>query len=101
MATTYYALANMPIAEVYALQFTLPIFTIIGAVISIANSLNVGVVIEGIESPLQLRRVQALGAKLVQGFLFSHPMPLPEARAWLDDRTRPRVPEAQAALNGP
>ena len=33
MATTYYALANMPIAEVYALQFTLPIFTIIGAVI--------------------------------------------------------------------
>ncbi len=75
--------------------------TIIGAVISIANSLNVGVVIEGIESPLQLRRVQALGAKLVQGFLFSHPMPLPEARAWLDDRTRPRVPEAQAALNGP
>jgi len=33
MATTYYALANMPIAEVYALQFTLPIFTIFGAVI--------------------------------------------------------------------
>jgi drug/metabolite transporter (DMT)-like permease len=33
MATTYYALANMPIAEVYALQFTLPIFTILGAVI--------------------------------------------------------------------
>lgn len=33
MATTYYALANMPIAEVYALQFTMPIFTIIGAVI--------------------------------------------------------------------
>ena len=32
MATTYYALANMPIAEVYALQFTLPIFTILGAV---------------------------------------------------------------------
>lgn len=33
MATTYYALANMPIAEVYALQFTMPILTILGAVI--------------------------------------------------------------------
>ena len=33
MAATYYALANMPIAEVYALQFTLPIFSILGSVI--------------------------------------------------------------------
>ncbi len=33
MAATYYALANMPIAEVYALQFTLPIFSILGGVL--------------------------------------------------------------------
>ena len=33
MATTYYALANMPIADVYALQFTNTLFTILGAVL--------------------------------------------------------------------
>ncbi len=33
MATTYFALANMPIAEVYALQFTNALFTILGAVL--------------------------------------------------------------------
>ncbi|MBS40175.1 MAG: hypothetical protein CMM83_00385 [Rhodospirillales bacterium] len=33
MAATYYALANIPIAEVYALQFTLPLFMIIVAAI--------------------------------------------------------------------
>lgn len=33
MVATYYALARMPIADVYALQFTLPLFTILGAVL--------------------------------------------------------------------
>jgi len=33
MSATYFALANMPIAEVYALQFTLPFFSILGAVL--------------------------------------------------------------------
>jgi drug/metabolite transporter (DMT)-like permease len=33
MATTYFALANMPIADVYALQFTNSLFTILGAVL--------------------------------------------------------------------
>jgi drug/metabolite transporter (DMT)-like permease len=33
MVASYFALARMPIAEVYALQFTLPLFTILGAVL--------------------------------------------------------------------
>lgn len=33
MATTYFALANIPIAEVYALQFTNSLFTILAAVL--------------------------------------------------------------------
>ena len=57
--------------------------TIIGAVASMAKSLNVSVVVEGIESVNQLRRVRDLGATSVQGFLFSPPMPLEEAQTWL------------------
>lgn len=57
--------------------------TIIGAVVSMAKSLNVSVVVEGIESVSQLRRVRELGATSVQGFLFSPPMPLGEAKEWL------------------
>jgi len=57
--------------------------TIIGAVVSMAKSLNVSVVVEGIESVSQLRRVRDLGATSVQGFLFSPPMPLGEAKEWL------------------
>lgn len=57
--------------------------TIIGAVTSMARSLGVEVVVEGIESVAELRRVRELGATSVQGFLFSRPMPLAEATEWL------------------
>ncbi len=57
--------------------------SIIGAATSMASSLGVKVVVEGIESVEELRRVRQLGATLVQGFLFSHPMPLEEACEWI------------------
>lgn len=58
--------------------------SIIGAVASMATSLGVKVVVEGIESVEELRRVKQLGATFVQGFLFSHPMPLAEASEWIE-----------------
>ena len=42
MAATYYALANIPIAEVYALQFTLPLFMIIVAAIFLGEKAGIG-----------------------------------------------------------
>ncbi|MBK19587.1 MAG: hypothetical protein CMM52_12205 [Rhodospirillaceae bacterium] len=42
MGATYYALANMPIADVYALQFTLPLFMIIVAVLFLGEKASFG-----------------------------------------------------------
>jgi drug/metabolite transporter (DMT)-like permease len=42
MAATYYALANIPIADVYALQFTLPLFMIIIAALLLGEKAGLG-----------------------------------------------------------
>ena len=42
MAATYYALANIPIADVYALQFTLPLFMIIIAALFLGEKAGIG-----------------------------------------------------------
>jgi drug/metabolite transporter (DMT)-like permease len=42
MGATYYALANMPIADVYALQFTLPLFMILAAILFLGEKARVG-----------------------------------------------------------
>lgn len=46
---------------------------IIGAVVGMANALNLDVVAEGIERKDQLEALQAMGCKLGQGFYFSRP----------------------------
>jgi len=42
MSATYYALGHMPIADVYALQFTLPIFSILGTVLVLGERAGPG-----------------------------------------------------------
>ncbi|MCC2616130.1 EAL domain-containing protein [Aestuariibacter halophilus] len=49
------------------------------AIISLANSLNMEVVVEGIEDTVQRDIVLALGARYGQGFLFHKPMDIPSA----------------------
>lgn len=46
-----------------------------GAVVSLANGLNLGIVAEGVENQLQLDCVSACGCNAVQGFIYSPPMP--------------------------
>ena len=50
---------------------------IAGAIISLAKSLQLKVVAEGVETAQQLRTLQALGCDLVQGYYFYRPMPGP------------------------
>jgi diguanylate cyclase (GGDEF)-like protein/PAS domain S-box-containing protein len=45
-------------------------------ILTLAGMLDVEVIMEGIEEPAQLRRLQDLGARLVQGFYFGGPMEL-------------------------
>ena len=48
---------------------------IVAAVISMASSLGLTVIAEGIEHEDQLRQLQALGCERAQGFYFSRPVP--------------------------
>ncbi|MHB8263939.1 MAG: putative bifunctional diguanylate cyclase/phosphodiesterase [Acidimicrobiales bacterium] len=45
------------------------------AIIDLAHALKLEVVAEGVETELQLEMLQSLGCDLIQGFLFSKPMP--------------------------
>jgi diguanylate cyclase (GGDEF)-like protein/PAS domain S-box-containing protein len=51
---------------------------IIGAVLSMANVLDIGVTAEGVETGAQLSRLRQHGCDSVQGFLFSRPAPAEE-----------------------
>jgi diguanylate cyclase (GGDEF)-like protein/PAS domain S-box-containing protein len=61
---------------------------IVKAVISLAKSLGMRVTAEGIETEDQLARLRALDCDQGQGYLFSRPVPAPEAeRLLLEGRT--------------
>ena len=56
---------------------------LIALIVSLARTLGVRVVAEGIESTLQLSLLQRLGCDLGQGYLFSHPLPSTALESWL------------------
>lgn len=56
---------------------------IAGSIVSLAHSLNMWVVAEGIETQAQFDRLRAMGTDYVQGFLFAKPMFENEAAAYL------------------
>ena len=63
--------------------------TIAASVIALAQSMNIGVIAEGVETEEQLRFLKAKGCRQGQGFLFS--LPLPEAQLTsLLDRSFPQ-----------
>ena len=66
---------------------------IVGAVISLAHSLGLQVVAEGVETDAQLQFLQASGADYVQGYLFKPAVASDEIEALLRDRW-PEVAEA-------
>ncbi len=47
----------------------------VAAVISFAHALGLSVIAEGVESPVQMQRLAALGCDFGQGFLFGRPKP--------------------------
>ncbi|MBA2575634.1 MAG: EAL domain-containing protein [Euzebyaceae bacterium] len=48
---------------------------IVAAIVQLAHALSLSVVAEGVETPAQLRALQALGCDFVQGFLLGRPQP--------------------------
>ncbi|MDP3130191.1 MAG: bifunctional diguanylate cyclase/phosphodiesterase [Bacillota bacterium] len=52
-------------------------------IIEMAHLMGMKVIAEGIETEKQLQVLKAYGGDCVQGFLFSRPLPEPEAYAWI------------------
>jgi len=61
---------------------------IVRTIISLAKTLRMNVVAEGIESIHQIHQLQILGCEYGQGFLFSRPVPRVEAEKLLEDMNR-------------
>ena len=57
--------------------------SLVYAIIAMAKSLRMQVVAEGVETTEQLQFLQARGVDLVQGYLFSRPVPADQFRALL------------------
>lgn len=50
-------------------------FALVGAIIAMAQALNIKVVAEGVETRKQLNLVRSMGADFIQGYCFSKPVP--------------------------
>jgi predicted signal transduction protein with EAL and GGDEF domain len=59
---------------------------IMSAALSIARSLNLEAVVEGVETTSMLRKVLDLGATKIQGYVLARPMPACQLEAWLRGR---------------
>jgi diguanylate cyclase (GGDEF)-like protein/PAS domain S-box-containing protein len=56
---------------------------IVDAVVRLARSLGLDLVVEGVETPGQLRALHSMGCRYLQGFLFARPMDIATVREWL------------------
>jgi diguanylate cyclase (GGDEF)-like protein/PAS domain S-box-containing protein len=63
---------------------------IIRAILSLAETLDMLVVAEGIETDYQRQKLQALGCDIGQGYLFSRPLPLDQALNLIHRRQPPQ-----------
>jgi len=78
---------------------------VITAVIALARSLGLRVVAEGVETLRQMEVLHRLGVGVMQGFLFSRPVPPTELELWLEQSLRGRKapwikPGAESAAEG-
>jgi diguanylate cyclase (GGDEF)-like protein/PAS domain S-box-containing protein len=64
---------------------------IVSAIITLAHALRLNVIAEGVETQAELESLRALKCDEVQGFLFSHPLPVPEFTDLLEERSSIRT----------
>jgi len=62
---------------------------VVAAVAGLCRTLDLTSLIEGIETPAQLRRARQYGYRYVQGYLFAQPMTIEALLRWLDEDRRP------------
>ena len=90
-------LTTLPISElkidgsfVRDLGLTPQSAAVVTAIIALARSLGLNVVAEGVENVRQMQVLHRLGCTVMQGYLFSRPLPPSEIERWLEQTVRPR-----------
>lgn len=73
---------------------------VVAAVAGLCRTLDLTSLIEGIETPAQLRRARQYGYRYVQGYLFAQPMPIDTLLRWLDEDRRPAPRGRSKAAGG-
>ena len=61
---------------------------IVGSIIQLAHSLNMDVVAEGIEEKEQVEMLWKMGCDLIQGYVYSRPLPVDEFEQWRQEHER-------------
>ncbi len=64
---------------------------LVETIIALTRNLELGCIIEGVETAEQLDVLRAAGGRLIQGFLFHRPSPVADARALLEESVPQRV----------
>ena len=90
-------LTTLPISElkidrsfVRDLGITPQSSAVVSAIIALARSLGLRVIAEGVENLRQMEVLHRLGCVLMQGFLFSKPLPPDDLEQWLQQTVLPR-----------
>ncbi len=90
-------LTTLPISElkidrsfVRDLGITPQSSAVVTAIIALARSLGLRVIAEGVENLRQMEVLHRLGCGVMQGFLFSRPIPADSIEAWLQQTVLPR-----------
>ena len=90
-------LTTLPISElkidrsfVRDLGITPQSSAVVTAIIALARSLGLRVIAEGVENLRQMEVLHRLGCGVMQGFLFSRPVPPDELERWLQNTVLPR-----------
>lgn len=107
-------LTTLPISEVKIdrsfvrdLGITPQSSAVVTAIIALARSLGLRVIAEGVETLRQMEVLHRLGCSVMQGFLFSKPLPPDDLERWLAQTVLPRkapwIGQASGELddNGP
>jgi len=90
-------LTTLPISElkidgsfVRDLGLTPQSAAVVTAIIALARSLGLNVVAEGVENLRQMEVLHRLGCSVMQGYLFSRPIPPDQVERWLQETVTPK-----------